>query len=107
MMAATPLRPLSLNSDQPVIPASVVTFRNDQVSQPPSAWKSSNLTIFIRSSLARFVMRGPAHPSCIDVFRRRWIAGSSLVKPGNDEDADNHRKTSNNSGLFRGCDAAC
>src|SRR6516225_8799065 len=30
------------------MPSSVVIFRNEYVSHPPSAWKSSSLTIFIR-----------------------------------------------------------
>src|SRR5215470_3979352 len=53
MMAPSPLRPLSLNSDQPASPSSVVILRKDQVSHPPSTWKSSNLTIFMRAPLPK------------------------------------------------------
>jgi hypothetical protein len=46
----TPVKPgaalPSLNSDQPIKPVSVVIFKNDNVRQPPSAWRSSIAVIF-------------------------------------------------------------
>ena len=38
---------LSLNSDQPMMPSSVVTLRKENMRQPASAWNVSTRSIFM------------------------------------------------------------
>ena len=48
MSPVNPLRPrASLYSDQPTSPSSVVTLRNEKLSQPPSTWNVSKPVIFM------------------------------------------------------------
>src|ERR1700733_14483321 len=43
---------LSLNSDQPMMPSSVVTLRKENIRQPASAWNVSTRSIFILPPIA-------------------------------------------------------
>jgi hypothetical protein len=68
MTPVSPCAPYpSIYSDQPTMPSSVVSLRNELTRQPASQCRSSTLTIFIGTLLdntIQIIRQAPIIPSC-------------------------------------------